>query len=148
MCIDLFWNILLAMGAKFRQPVTMLAQCTSTLLPFKLDGAFYCVRGEPTFLLSYLFHHNHNTNSKASKNRCQHILSKMQKKITKVLQLIFISELREKRAAYLLQQRALEQLNTFVKVLAATPRDWPRARASDTPSMLTAIAKLLHIFAA
>jgi hypothetical protein len=39
-------------------------------------------------------------------------------------------------------------LNTLVRVLAAIPRDWPRARASETPSMLTAIAKLLQIFAA
>lgn len=49
---------------------------------------------------------------------------------------------------YLLQQRALEELNTFVRVLAEIPRDWPRARASETPSMLIAIAKLLQIFAA
>jgi len=33
-------------------------------------------------------------------------------------------------------------------VVAETPRDWPRARASDIPSMLTAKAKLLQIFAA
>lgn len=26
------------------------------------------------------------------------------------------------------------------------PRDWPRAKASETPSILTAIAKLLQIF--
>lgn len=62
--------------------------------------------------------------------------------------LLFIQmELTGQREAYLLQQWALEQLNIFVKVPAETPRDWPRARASDTPSMLTAIAKLLHIFA-
>lgn len=56
--------------------------------------------------------------------------------------------LRERSDAYLLQQRALEQLNISVKELAETPRDWPRARASDIPSMLTAKAKLLQIFAA
>lgn len=50
--------------------------------------------------------------------------------------------------AYLLQQRALEEFNIFVSVLADIPSDWPRVRASDTPSILTAIAKLLQIFAA
>lgn len=50
--------------------------------------------------------------------------------------------------AYLLQQRALEEFNIFVRVLADIPSDWPSVRASDTPSMLTAIAKLLQIFAA
>jgi len=70
-------------------------------------------------------------------------------KYTIVLQLLVILNCeREKRAAYLLQQRALEQLNISVKVLAATPSDWPRARASDIPSMLTAKARLLQIFAA
>lgn len=49
---------------------------------------------------------------------------------------------------YLLQHRALEQLKIFVSVLAVIPKDWPRAKASETPSMLTAIAKLLQIFAA
>lgn len=49
---------------------------------------------------------------------------------------------------YLLQQRALDELNTFVRVLAEIPRDWPRAKASETPSILTANAKLLQIFAA
>lgn len=48
---------------------------------------------------------------------------------------------------YLLQQRALEELNTFVKTLASTPRLWPRENASDTPTMLIAIARLLHILA-
>jgi hypothetical protein len=70
------------------------------------------------------------------------------RQIYTVLQLIVNGKLRAKGAAYLLQQRALEQLNIFVKVLAETPRDWPRARASDIPSILTAKAKLLQIFAA
>lgn len=39
-------------------------------------------------------------------------------------------------------------MNTFVRVFAEIPRDWPRAKASETPSILTAIAKLLQIFAA
>lgn len=39
-------------------------------------------------------------------------------------------------------------MNTFVRVFAEIPRDWPRAKASETPSMLTANAKLLQIFAA
>lgn len=49
---------------------------------------------------------------------------------------------------YLLQQRALEELIIFVKVSAGIPSDWPRTKASDTPSILTPIAKLLQIFAA
>jgi len=48
---------------------------------------------------------------------------------------------------YLLQQRPLEELSTLVRVVAAIPRDWPTASASDTPIMLIAIARLLHIFA-
>lgn len=52
------------------------------------------------------------------------------------------------RAQYLLQQRALEELKILVRVLAVMPKPWPRAKASDTPSMLTAIAKLLQILAA
>lgn len=39
-------------------------------------------------------------------------------------------------------------MNTFVRVFAEIPRHWPRAKASETPSILTAIAKLLQIFAA
>ena len=49
---------------------------------------------------------------------------------------------------YLLQHRALEVFKTFVRVPADIPSDWPRTKASDTPSMLTANAKLLQIFAA
>jgi hypothetical protein len=48
---------------------------------------------------------------------------------------------------YLLQQRALEELNTFANTLAFTPRFCPKENASDTPIMLMAIAKLLHILA-
>lgn len=70
-------------------------------------------------------------------------------KFGKQFRTIFIQLLRyRKRMWYLLQQRALEQLKIFVSVLAVIPRDWPRAKASETPSMLTAIAKLLQIFAA
>lgn len=54
----------------------------------------------------------------------------------------------EQRREYLLQQRALEQLKMSVTVVALIPRFWPRAKASETPSMLIAIAMLLHIFAA
>lgn len=51
------------------------------------------------------------------------------------------------RMYYLLQHRALEELNIFVKVVALMPNDCPSAKASETPSILTPIAKLLQIFA-
>lgn len=62
--------------------------------------------------------------------------------------IIFMSHYNPKENHYLLQQRALEELNIFVRVVAEIPKDWPSVNPSDTPSILTANAKLLQIFAA
>ena len=52
------------------------------------------------------------------------------------------------KTANLLQQRAVEVLNILERVQASSPSCCPRASASEIPAILTANAKLLHIFAA
>ena len=46
----------------------------------------------------------------------------MEKKTGVINQMLFTGDLDDKKS-YLLQQRVLQQLNTFVRVLAQIPRD-------------------------